>query len=96
MAACSDRAAASTSGFKGERHGSRCNNADDGRIRRRNDKRRQNHHRFHGDDQYDFRIENSFDGGKTFDPTHLLDTATNDLLSGIESARSQPAVAKID
>ena len=22
--------------------------------------------RFHGDDRYDFRIENSFDGGKTF------------------------------
>lgn len=23
-------------------------------------------YRFHGDDRYDFRIENSFDGGKTF------------------------------
>jgi len=34
----------------------------------------------------------SHDGGKTFDATHVLDTVTNDLLSGIESARSAPAV----
>ena len=32
MAACSVRAAASTSGFNGERHGSRCNHADTGRL----------------------------------------------------------------
>ena len=32
MAACSVRAAASISGFNGDRHGSRCNHADDGRL----------------------------------------------------------------
>ena len=42
MAACSVRAAASTSGFKGERHGSRCNHADDGRLGARNRHRTSN------------------------------------------------------
>ena len=40
MAACSVRAAASTSEFKGDRHGSRCNHADDGRLGARDRHRR--------------------------------------------------------
>ena len=45
MAACSVRAAASISEFKGDRHGSRCNHADDGRLGARDQHRDEQQHR---------------------------------------------------